>query len=279
MWNTITITGVGLIGASIGRAIRQRGLARRVVGIGRSPESLRTALIKGAIDDVLPDEDAYGEADLIILCVPVDHIATLARTAALYAPDGCLITDAGSTKGDIVRQLSILPLREGVNFIGSHPIAGSEKKGPEYLNGDMFEGRVTVVTPTLDTPDAPLLQLEAFWRSLGSQVVRMGPEEHDEALALTSHLPHLAASALARLLPIDYQPLTGTGFRDTTRVAAGDPEIWTAIFQANRAAVDAALGRLIESLGEFRQGLRAGNATQLNSLLAQAKKVRDDLGS
>jgi len=279
MWNTITITGVGLIGASIGRAIRQRGLARRVVGIGRSPESLRIALAKGAIDDVLPDEDAYAEADLIIFCVPVDHIASLARTASLYAPDGCLITDAGSTKGAIVRDLTTLPLRPGVTFVGSHPIAGSEKKGAAHLNGDLFEGRVTVVTPTLDTPTQPLERIEAFWRSIGSTVVRMGPDEHDEALALTSHLPHLAASALARLLPIDYQPLTGTGFRDTTRVASGDPEIWTAIFRANRGAVGDALERLIGSLMDFRQALKLDDPEPLNYLLTQAKKVRDDLGS
>ena len=191
---------------------------------------------------------------------------------------GTLLTDAGSTKAGIVRSIEGR-LPEGVAFVGSHPLAGSEKRGPEHADADLFQDRLTIVTRTSATLPSALERITSFWQALGSQVHIMGPEEHDQALAMTSHLPHLLAAALAGILPAELQPFTASGFRDTTRIAAGDPGLWTAIFVQNRLAMLNALERLDEQLARFRDALLAGNGTALSNLLAQAKKVRDALGS
>src|SRR5262249_10509376 len=154
-----------------------------------------------------------------------------------------LLTDAGSTKSAIVAAVEER-LPNGVRFVGSHPLAGSEKRGPEFADAELFESRLTVLTPTRRTDEAALEQTAAFWQALGSRVKRMAPEEHDRALAMTSHLPHLTAAALAGILPSALHELTATGFRDTTRVAAGDPVLWTGIFLQNRAAMFDAIGTL-----------------------------------
>src|SRR5262249_24102977 len=167
----------------------------------------------------------------------------------------------------------------GVAFVGSHPLAGSEKRGAEYAQADLFQDRVTVVTRTGLTDAAALERTCSFWQALGSRVRVMTPEDHDRALALTSHLPHLVASALAGLLPPELHELTASGFRDTTRIAAGDPSIWTGIFGQNRTAILAALEMLQARLKLFQEALRAGDGPAVDSLLARAKKVRDALGS
>jgi prephenate dehydrogenase len=188
------------------------------------------------------------------------------------------LTDVGSTKAGIVRALEGR-LPAGVRFVGSHPLAGSEKSGPEHARADLLEGRLVVVTPTAATDELALAGVTEFWRALGARVEHIGPEEHDEALALTSHLPHLLASALAGVLPPQWQELTATGFRDTTRLAGGSPTVWAPIFRANRAAVLAALDRLGEQLGRFRQALAEGDGELLEALLGQGKQVRDGLAS
>ena len=198
--------------------------------------------------------------------------------AAHGCAPGTLLTDAGSTKAAIVRALDGR-LPAGVHFVGSHPLAGSEKRGPEHANPRLFERRLTVVTQTPRTDPAALERTRAFWEGLGARVRVMSPEEHDRALALTSHLPHLLAAALAAIVPPELYDLTATGFRDTTRVAAGDPSIWTGIFAQNRAAVGDALDQLCQRLDRFRTALEARDTTALDNLLAQAKKVRDALGS
>jgi prephenate dehydrogenase len=198
--------------------------------------------------------------------------------AAPGCAPGTLLTDAGSTKAGIVARLEG-HLPDGVAFVGSHPLAGSEKRGPEHADASLFEGRLTVVTPGPRTDPAAVERTAAFWQALGSRVRLMDPEEHDQALALTSHLPHLLAAALAGILPDECRDLTASGFRDTTRVAAGDPALWTAIFAQNRGAVLQALELLTGRVEAFRAALEAGDGTTLNTLLAQAKKVRDALGS
>jgi cyclohexadieny/prephenate dehydrogenase len=276
---TLTIVGVGLIGGSIGLAARRRGLAERVLGVGWRQSSLDRALAVGAIDEgFLDPAAAVHRANLAIFCTPVDRIVEqVVATAARCAP-GTLLTDAGSTKTAIVRPIEE-QLPRGVAFVGSHPLAGSEKRGPDFADPNLFQGRLTIVTRTPRTDPEALERTIAFWQALGSTVRVMAPEEHDRALALTSHLPHLAASALAGILPPGLHELTATGFRDTTRIAAGDPSIWTGIFVQNRAAVLDALGHLDDRLAQFRTALTAGDAAALDTLLSQAKKVRDALGS
>ncbi len=277
--DTLTIVGVGLIGGSIGLAAKRRGLVRRVRGVGRQQASLERALQHGTIDEGHLDAAAVaGDSQLIVFCTPVDGIAEQALAIAPRCAPGTILTDAGSTKATIVRALDGR-LPAGVAFVGGHPLAGSEKRGPEAAHADLFQNRCTVLTPTEQTDSTALERVRTFWQALGARVRLMAPEEHDQALALTSHLPHLVASALAGLLPEELHELTATGFRSTTRVAAGDPALWTAICLHNRPALLAALASLENRLGEFRQALETADRTALDHLLAQGKKVRDALGS
>jgi prephenate dehydrogenase len=276
---TLAIVGVGLIGGSIGLAIKQRRLAERVVGVGRHEASLQRAQAAGAIDESCLDLiEAVRRAEFAVFCTPVDRIAEQMLKAGPECAPGTLLTDAGSTKAAIVRAVDGR-LPKGISFVGSHPLAGSEKRGPENAAANLFENKLTIVTPTSQTEATALDRTTAFWRALGARVRLMDPDEHDRALALTSHLPHLAAAALAGILKPELHDLTAGGFRDTTRVAAGDPSIWTGIFLQNKEAVLAALDHFDERLHRFREALKAGDRFALDSLLEQAKKVRDALES
>jgi prephenate dehydrogenase len=276
---TLTIVGVGLIGGSIGLAAKQRGLARRVLGAGRNPASLDAACRVGAIDEGHLDlVAAVKQADVAVFCTPADRIAEQVLNTASSCLPGTLLTDAGSTKQTIVAAIDGR-LTDGVAFVGSHPLAGSEKRGPEHADAGLFVNRWTVVTPTARTDPAAVERTKEFWQGLGARVRLMTPEEHDRALAVTSHLPHLAASALAGILSPALHDLTASGFRDTTRVAAGDPALWSAIFAHNRQALLDALGLFSQRLDEFRSALEAGDRDAIDDLLIQARKIRDALGS
>jgi prephenate dehydrogenase len=276
---TLTIVGVGLIGGSIGLAAKRRGVAGRVLGVGWRQATLDQARRLGAIDEGFLDlTTPVSRSDFTVFCTPVSLIVGQVLAGAAACRSGTLLTDAGSTKAAIVTGLE-RSLPDGVAFVGSHPLAGSEKRGPGHADANLFEGRLTVVTQTAHTDPGALERVAGFWRALGSRVKVMSPEAHDRALALTSHLPHLLASALAGALPPELHELTATGFRDTTRVAAGDPGLWAGIFTQNQEAVLDALDRLEARLDQFRQALGAGDPAALTTLLEQAKKVRDALGS
>jgi prephenate dehydrogenase len=277
--HTLTIVGVGLIGGSIGLAATRCGLAERVLGVGWRQHSLDRALAVGAIDEgFLEPAPAVQRAEVAVFCTPVDCIAEQVLSVAPGCLPGTLLTDAGSTKAAIVHRVeSQLPSQ--VAFVGSHPLAGSEKRGADFADANLFQGRLTVVTQTPQTRPEALERTATFWRALGSRVRVMNPEEHDRALALTSHVPHLLASALAGVLPPELHELTATGFRDTTRVAAGDPSIWAGIFAQNRVAVLDALNLIRERLAQFHQAVQAEDWATVDALLAEAKKVRDALGS
>jgi cyclohexadieny/prephenate dehydrogenase len=276
---TLAIVGVGLIGGSIGLAAKRRGLCERVVGAGKQQASLDSALERGAIDEGLLDPvKAVGQADLAVFCTPVNLIADQVLATANACAIGTLLTDAGSTKAVIVERLEGR-LPAGVEFVGSHPLAGSEKRGPSHASAQLFHDRLTVVTRTPKTDAQAVERTAEFWRALGARVQFLSPEAHDQALALTSHLPHLIAAALAGVLPDDLHGLTATGFRDTTRVAAGDPQLWTAIFEQNREPVLAALARMDERLASLRAALEARDWKTLHVLLDQAKKVCHALGN
>jgi cyclohexadieny/prephenate dehydrogenase len=275
--DTLALVGVGLIGGSIGLAARRRGAASRIVGVDSRPDVLQRALVGGAVDETRPDLcSAAAEADVMIFCTPVEVIAAQVLEAAKACRPGTLLTDAGSTKAAVVRDVEAR-LPPGVAFVGGHPLAGSEKQGPEHSNAQMFEGRLVVLTRTPRTDDNALSRAAGFWESLGARVRVMDPAEHDQAVATTSHLPHLTASALAGVTPSEWLGLTAGGFRDATRVAAGGPELWTGILLSNTEAVLAALGRLDGRLAEFRQALTAGDREALTALLREGKQVRDGL--
>jgi prephenate dehydrogenase len=280
LFDQITIVGVGLIGGSVGLAARARGVAGRVVGVGRNPFTLGKAQVLGAIEAGTTElRRAVQGAGLVVVCTPVDRIATDVLAAAAHAPESAIITDAGSTKAGIVAAVhEALPLA-GPAFVGSHPLAGSEKNGVEHARADLFEDRVVLVTPNADTSPVAIDRVESFWTRLGAQVIRMSPEVHDRVLATTSHLPHAVAAAVAALTPAEWLKFSAGGFRDVTRIAAGDPDLWAAIFLDNRDALAAALGRLTARLEIVRKMLTAGDREGLLRWLSEAKKVRDALGT
>lgn len=275
----VAIVGVGLIGGSIGMALRKRGLAESVVGIGRRQESLRVARRVGAITHTTVDmAKGVTEAELIVVCTPVGRIAEDVRAVAEHCPPDTLITDAGSAKQGIVAALDG-QLPRGCRFLGSHPLAGGEKAGPAHASADLFEGRVAIITPTRNTRAEDFDLLEDFWSSLGSMVMQMPPEEHDRALALTSHLPHAAAAVLATMVPENCFRLTGAGFIDTTRVAAGDPDLWLQIFLANRENLLKVLHQYQAELNGLVSALTTSDTQKLHEILTRAKKNRNALGN
>jgi prephenate dehydrogenase len=282
-WDTVAIIGVGLIGGSIGLALRRRKLAKHVIGIGRRRASLAKALACGCVTETTTSiPRGVARADLIVVCTPVELIPGHVAEAGAHMPEGSLITDAGSTKADLViRAETSLADRFPTHlpFVGSHPIAGSERSGPEAATADLLEGRVVVVTESEVSDHDVVDTIEEFWQSLGAQVVRMSPEDHDAALARTSHLPHLIASALAAVTPEDHLPLTGSGWQDTTRIAGGDVELWRQIFLANRSLSLKALDDFETVLKRFRAALQTNDGTQLAALLAEGKRRRDAVGS
>jgi prephenate dehydrogenase len=271
---TLAVVGVGLIGGSIARAAKARGLARTVVGVGRNLARLEEARRRGVIDEASVDLlDAARHAGLLIFCTPVDRIAEGVRAAADVCPSDGLITDAGSVKGCICRVLA-RRLPRGVEFVGSHPLAGSERQGFEHADAQLFENRVCVVTPVEASSPSAVARVKAFWKRLGATIIEMTPEAHDAALAETSHLPHLVAAALAGSLSAKNKALVASGFRDTTRIASGDSELWSAILLGNRDEVLASLSRYDVSLARFRQALEQNDATALKELLNAAKMKR-----
>lgn len=279
LFDSLAVVGVGLIGGSVGLAAKARAATRRVVGIGRHPDNLARARDFGAIDEFTTDLAAgVRSADVIVFCSPVDLIARQARAAAPFAMPGALFTDAGSTKGTIVRDLDG-QLPDHVRFVGAHPLAGSEKQGVEHASADLFAGRVCVLTPTASSDPRAVERATRFWQALGCEVMRLTPEEHDLALATTSHLPHLVASLLAGQLPDKWRPFAATGFRDTTRVAAGDPALWTAIARENALAMSHSLEQFDERLQQLRRAVLSQDEDALTDILTAGKKVRDALGS
>ena len=275
----VAIVGVGLIGGSIGLALRQRNLAENVIGIGRRQVSLRIARRVGAITHTTIDiAKGVAQADLVVICTPVGHIAEHALEAARHCPEGTLITDAGSTKERIVAGLDN-QLPRGCRFLGGHPIAGGEKTGANYAKAELFDGRVTVLTPTKNTRAEDYDLLESFWQGMGSVVVQMSAEEHDRALAVTSHLPHMAAAALANTVPENYFRFAGSGLLDSARLASGDPELWRQILLQNRDNVLKALEQFGGQLQALHTAIRSGDETGIDRFLTKAKKNRDALGN
>ena len=274
---TVAIVGVGLIGGSIGKALRARGLAGRVVGIGRDAGRLDEAREVGAIDEGTTDPvRGLAEADVAVICTPVDRVAEDVRLAARVGPEGMLITDAGSTKRAIVEAAEADPSAR-CRFVGAHPIAGSERNGVAHSRDDLFEGRVCLLTPTDRTPADRLDRCRAFWRSLGCRLFEMPPGPHDRALALTSHLPHVVASALAATVPEDVLPLAAGGYRDSTRIAGADSALWSAIFLANRGPLLDAITAFEEHLAALRIAVGRGDEAAVRELWDEARRRRRSL--
>jgi prephenate dehydrogenase len=279
-WPTVAIVGVGLIGGSIGLALQARRLSGRVIGVGRSAESLAAARrAKVVTESSLDLAAAVAEADLVVVATDVGTIAPLLDRIDEAVRPGTLITDAGSTKASIVAAWEKRRRTRRGRFVGGHPIAGSHKSGPAAADATLFEGRVAVVTPARATPAADAEAIGGFWSALGSTVFMIDPKEHDKLLAATSHAPHLVAAAIALATPAAARQFTAGGWRDTTRIAAGDPELWADILLDNAPQVAKALARIATGAEKMLAAIEAGDRRRLRTLLARAKEDRDAVGS
>ena len=272
-FETIAIVGVGLIGGSIALAARERGICKSVIGVGRNPQRLQHAIDLGVIDESVTSCSELVGVDLVIVCTPVDRIVEDVRTCFASTPESTLITDAGSVKSNICREIHELP-NSAERFIGSHPLAGSHQSGFENADASLYANRKCVLTPWEDSSKHLIEAMSQFWSRLGMQVHSLSPEEHDRILGLTSHLPHLGASAIAGLIDDVSVDFAATGFRDTTRVAAGAPGLWGAIFSDNSEQVIEATEQLIETLKAYQNALVANDRAALTDLLRHAQTHR-----
>ena len=280
MFDQITILGPGLLGASIGIAARERGLAKRIVSWSRRAETRANCLDQPWCDGVF---DSAGEAcrgsQLVVICTPVETIAPLLATISSDLEAGALITDVGSTKSLICRSAKGVDLG-GATFIGSHPMAGSEQTGMSHARGDLFEGAACIVTPLEDPQIDSAGKISSFWEALGMQVTHTSPERHDEVVAHISHLPHLLSSALCSFLAEKdpaWQNLSGGGLRDTTRIASGDPSLWRQILESNREEVIRAISGLEDAIHQLKSALANEDSNRLRQLLERGKNYRDKM--
>ncbi|MEX1045058.1 MAG: prephenate dehydrogenase/arogenate dehydrogenase family protein [Chthoniobacterales bacterium] len=276
----IAIFGPGLMGGSLLMALRQRQPHAHLRAWGRRSAALEELRGRGLVDFCSPEaaEVAAG-ADVVVLCVPVDKLADIARDCAGAVSADCLVTDVGSVKGPVTESLETI-FSAHRNFVGSHPMCGSEATGLSAARADLYDNALCVVTPTANSRPEMTTAAEALWRSVGARVAAMIPAEHDRAAALVSHVPHVAAAALVGLLTgenPDFHRLCAGGFRDTTRVASGSPELWTAILSQNRAEAERGIGKLITILEEFRLAVAADDAETLHHLLNQARSARETM--
>ena len=259
------------------RAARARRVAGEIVAVGRTAAVLGRARAAGLVDTATHDLAAgVRGADLVVLCTPVGTLPGLVRAAWPHLARGAVLSDVGSVKGPVVAAAEACPPGSGA-FVGSHPMAGSERSGFEASQADLFEGRLALVTPTPRTPAPAVARVTAFWEALESQVRRLSPEAHDRGVAAISHLPHLAAYALVAAADEDALPLAATGFQDTTRVAASAEALWADIFRENREALLAALGDYRTVLEHWGDLIRAGEWEALESALGRARERREKL--
>jgi len=270
----LAVLGLGLLGGSVAWAARERRVAGEVVGCARRSEPLRAARARGLVDRVSTDPaEAVAGADLVVLASPVGAMASLLRAAAPALKPGALVTDVGSVKSVLAETLPGL-LPPGVVFVGAHPMAGSHEKGPEHARADLLAGATCVVTPASGNPPAAVARIEAFWSALGARVVRRDAATHDLEVAWISHVPHALAFAFARALgdaPPDAGEVSGTGFRDFTRIAQSDPELWAEILVANRKAIEGPVARVADRLAELARAIESGDVEEVDRWIAEAR--------
>ena len=277
----ITIIGVGLLGGSIGLAVQRRKLARQSAGFVRRRASLKDCEQAGAVDFATTDLfAAVWDADLIILCTPLAQMRARVREMLPALKRGAIVTDVGSVKASVVRELESLVQKSGAQFVGSHPMAGAEKSGVLSARADLFAGTVCIVTPTRKTSRAALKKVTQFWKAIGSRVLELKPEVHDVLVSRSSHLPHVVAATLAThvLNPANPKPqaaLCANGFRDTTRIASGSPGMWRDIALANRQNLAKSLNAFIADLQKLQRLVKKGDAKALAKFFETAKQRRD----
>ncbi len=280
LFEKIAVLGLGLLGGSVAAAAKRGGLAREIVGAARRSGPLERALAAGLVDAIASPQDAVVGADLVVLGTPVGSMPKLVADVASNLEAGCIVTDVGSVKLFVVDLIPGL-LPDGVEFVGSHPMAGSHLRGPDHARADLFDGATCVVTPRVGQNPEAVERVEEFWRRLGGRVTRRTPAEHDEEVAWVSHLPHLLAFAFAESLdfaPEDFGELAGSGFRDFTRIAQSDAELWGEILSLNRKALSGPLNHFSESLAKLARLLEEGDDESLEQLLTRARARLPGIG-
>jgi cyclohexadieny/prephenate dehydrogenase len=281
MFQRVALIGIGLIGSSISHAMQRKGLAKEIVGSARTRQTLDTALKLGLIGKGYDSAaEAVAGADLVILSVPVGACGPLAAEIAPHLQPGAILTDVGSVKAAVVRDMAP-HVPAGVHFVPGHPIAGTEQSGPEAGFAELFEGRWTILTPEPDADAAAVDKLKAFWVALGSKVEIMSAPHHDMVLAITSHLPHLiaynivnTAEHLERVTDKEVIKFSAGGFRDFTRIAASDPTMWRDVFLNNKEAVMEMLRRFSDDLAELRSAIEGADGDTLFRRFSQAREIR-----
>lgn len=277
----VAVLSPGLIGGSLLRAIRSRCPETKLRAWARREDTVAEVLaVEGLVEAASTDvNEAVSGADCIILAMPTGHMRSVVEKLNPFpAGSNVLVTDVGSVKELVVAGIGPLVRSLGGHFLGSHPMAGSEKKGLDYADPELFSGAAVILTP--EKPDEDLTRLSAFWESLGGIVSVVPPRRHDELVAAISHLPHLVAAALVRSV-LTRSPgaaaFSGGGFRDTTRVSAGPEEMWTGILADNQVAISNELGAYIAELQIWKEALDALDRDRLHSFLSEARQLRESL--
>ena len=283
LFNKVCIFGVGLIGGSIGMAIKKNGLADKVIGIGRDIRRLRRAVLAGAVDIVTTDYTAeVKDADLVILSMHIKSSLEAAKKIAPFLKKDAVVTDVESTKELFCKEMQqILP--DGIHFVGAHPIAGLERHGVDVATHRLFNGAVCVITKTSKTNKNAFLKVKKLWSKIGANVVLFSPSQHDNLVALTSHLPHIAAVSLVNALgktdtiDKDLKLVIGKGFRDTTRIASSSPKMWQGICMTNKKNILGSLSKFQKELDKMCRLIHKSDSEELIKKLEEAKSLRTSL--
>ena len=281
LYNCLALIGVGLIGSSIARAARAQGAVHSIVATARSAATRRRVAELGLADQVVESNGAAVEgADLVIVCIPVGACGTVAKEIGPYLTPGATISDVGSVKSSVVRDMG-LHLPKNVHFVPAHPVAGTEHSGPDAGFAELFVNRWCILTPPEGTDPKAVDKLAAFWRLLGANVEKMSAEHHDLVLAITSHLPHLiaytivgTADEMQTVTRSEVLKFSAGGFRDFTRIAASDPTMWRDVFLANKDAVLEMLGRFNEDISALRKAIRKGDGETLFKHFRRTRAIR-----
>lgn len=270
LFNKVAIVGVGLIGGSIALALKKRRLAKKIVGVARHKKSLLLAQKIGAIDKGSQSLNIIRGSDLVILATPVNTILKISQRISKIVSQQAIVSDVGSTKELIVSGLEkFFP-----NFVGSHPLAGSEKRGVINANPEIFKDSLCVITPTKLTPASALNKVMELWKRLGAKVILISIQDHDKILSFVSHLPHVTAFSLVKTVPDRFLKFASTGFKDTTRIAASESEIWSDVLLSNQENVLKAITLFQDNLLKIKTAIQRNNKRQLTFILSKAKNKR-----
>lgn len=276
--NQVAIIGVGLIGGSLGLALKEKKIAKKITGVGRREESLKIAQEMHEVDEATTDlVSGVKEADLVVIATPLDLTVETFKKILPHLKKGCVVTDVGSVKGPILKRI------DHPFFIGGHPLAGSEKRGPQAARVDLFREATVVLTPVKKTDEKALALVKGMWQALEAKVLFLDCEVHDRLVAFTSHLPHILATSLTNLIGEVAEKekrvlsLMGEGFRDTTRIAASPPNMWKEICLANREDISKAIKKFKEILSEMEEALSREERDNLLHKFEKAKEIRDKL--